>query len=837
MAQFLRQLFYLLTRPRQERILQDELEFHREMLERDRRAQRVGNALRLREESRDAWGWLWLDDLRHDLVYGFRGLLRVPAFTFCAVAVLALGTGVNLAAFHLLNTTVFRPLPVRDPDTLARFFIESPGSRSDAVPYPIVDYLAQHNSVLQAVMAVDTQMVAFGREGNEQVYAKFVSANFLRELGAQPAQGRLFDETGGAESPVALLGAGFWQRRLGSDVSYLGSVVYINRKPATVIGIVPVDFTGLDGSQPDVWLLLPQFPQFVEGSNLLSDFRAGSIRMYGRLKREFTPRSTEQALLPVMRELHRQYPHQVGENDRLTARSAAYLLQDDLQRAQPQEMAVGAMAALLMLLILGIACANLGNLQLARSMAREREIAIRSALGATRSRVVRLLIAESFLLAVMGTLVGMGLSAMGFHLLVTFVHASGFFLFTLDYRLFLFAFVIALLATTVFGIAPALQATRALRFARPRGRMFIGAQIAASCVLLIVSGLLIRSIRQGMGAQLGFDFERVIAVDPQLSSHGYDARQAAAFWDNLRAQFKAIPGVQEMSLCTAAPFGTTVGLYQDKAGTYKAYGTNVEPGYFSVLSIPLRSGRTFLSGDKKDVVIIGEKLARTLWPGENPLGQSWFGGKYQVIGVAAPARTTNMRDADSTEVYFPATEEDLSGSTLLIKTALPPHLLLPQIQALAGASDSRLFPRVTTLQDSFQARLEVSQRGAQIVSALAVLAALLAAAGVYGQVSYSVMRRKREIGVRMALGAGTVDVLGSVIRQFHWPFAFGIVIGIGIAGAASILLRHELYGLSHLDPLSYGGAVALLLVLATVAALLPARQALRVDPIEVLRHD
>lgn len=837
MIELLRRLRYLVTRRRQERELEDEMEFHREMMAREGRAASFGNTLRLREDSRDAWGWLWLEQLAQDLAYGVRVLRRTPVFTISAVLILALGIGVNLAAFHVFNVAVFRPLPVRDPDTIVRFIRQSPQMFSDGVSYPVLAYVEEHSSALAAVLGSTSLSVVFGRESGEEVRVKFVTANYFHELGAVPARGRLLDEsTAAGNDPVVVLSHGFWQRKLGGDSSSVSATVYLNRKPATVIGVVSEEFIGLDPSPTDLWLLVRQVPYFVEGSTLLTDFHAGSMTLYGRMKPGMSPQATEEALLPLMQELHRQQPDAVLEGEKLAAHPGAYLAALDLDRARPEEMALAAMAGLLMLLILGVACANLGNLQMARTVAREREIAIRSALGAGGARITRQLFTESLLLAAMGTLVGMALSATGFRVLVTMIDASGFFLFALDYRVFLFAFAIAFLATLLFGLAPAVRATRPIRSFRRPGRVFIAAQIAASCVLLIVAGLLIRSMQQALGQNLGFEFDRVIAIDPRMDSHGFQPAEASAYWDSLRAQLQSVPGVESTALCTYAPFGTRTSIYTNRERTYTAYSSHVDPGYFFTLAIPLLSGRNFAPGEK-NAVIVGEKLARIRWPGENPLGKPWSKGGPVVVGVAAPARTVGASDAESTEIYFPLRASDQSNGILLVRTAVPPETVLPQIRALVESQDRRLIPSVSLLKNDFYLRLEASEQAARVVSALGILAALLAAAGVYGQVCYSVAQRQKEIGVRVALGARPSNVVGLVLRQFYGPFGVGALIGIGIAAGVSVVLRRELYGLSHLDPASYAGAVGLLLVLAVLAALAPAQRALRVDPLEVLRHE
>jgi len=794
-----------------------------------------GNAALVAEVTRDQWGWVWLETLLQDARYGLRQLRRSPAFTSVAVLTLALGIGVNLAAFHFLNFLAFRPLPVRDPDSIVRLTPESPGSWSSSVSYPALDFYRRHNTVLSAVLGSADSELTFDRNPADRISAKFVTANFFAELGATPAYGRLLDpqsDDDAAAEPVAVLSHAFWQSRFASDPSILGKTVHLNMQPVTVIGVAPYDFTGLDAEGTAVWLPIARHPDLVAGSRLLSDHAMKSILLYGRLRPGVSMRQAEEGLKPLVAELRRQHPDQFAEKEILAARPGAYL--GDLSRAP---LPLLAFFAALVLLILVIACANLGNLMLARAVTREREIDIRFAVGASRARVIRQLLTESVLLALLGSVAGAAVAAVAVRVaLVIIMDVADFYRFALDARVFLVAFSLALLAAIVFGLAPALAATRKGHRGNRWRRVLITMQVAASCVLLIVSGLMVRSMRVAFTAPPGFEYERVVVVDPALGLHGYQDEAAAGYLADLRQRVNTMPGVEAASVCTMPPLGgrRTV-LSGDEPRRWEAFANDVDPGYFRTMGIPLLRGRNFSAGERRNVVIVSENLARQLWPAQDAIGQTF--SESLVVGVAGRARTGNLSDPDAAEIYFPLQQRDSSSAVLLVKTAGPPESHLEPLRVAAESLDFRVSPAATLLKNAYHERMRASGRSAMVVSSLGLLAALLAAIGVYGLVSYAVSERQKEMGIRLALGAARSDILVLVLRQFLRPVGIGVAVGLTLAAGLSLALRSLLFGLSNFDPASYAGAVLLFLALASVAGFVPARRAMRVDPLEVLRHE
>ncbi len=794
-----------------------------------------GNAALVAEVTRDQWGWRWLESLLQDARYGLRQLRGHPGFTLVAVLTLGLGVGVNLAAFHFLNFLVFKPLPVRDPDSIVRLSPASPGGSSTSLPYAAMDFYRRHNTVLSAVLASSSDELTFGDDPAARIYVKFVTANFFSELGAAPAYGRLLDprmDERSAAEPVAVLGYGFWQRRFGSDPGIVGKTILLNLRPVTVVGIAPYDFTGLDAEDTAVWLPVVHHPHFIEGSGMLTDMDKSPMDMYGRLRPGVTLQQAQDALRPLVAELRRQYPQHFSEGEYLALHPGAYL--EDLSNAP---LPLLAFFAALVLLILVIACANLGILMLARGVAREREISIRFAVGASRGRIVRQLLTESLLLALLGSVAGAAIAAVAVRIaLAMVIDVAHFYRFALDLRVFAVAFLLAILATTVFGLTPALAAARKAHRAPRARRVLVAVQVAASCVLLIVSGLMVRSLRLALTADPGFDYQRVLTIEPALSLHGYDGPTAAAYLETLRERVGAMPAVESAALCTAPPLSGRVIIYTGvKPQPWRAFANEVDPSFFRTVGIPLLRGRNFSPGESQKVAIVSDALARQLWPDQDPLGQSF--SEAIVIGVAARARTAELSDPDAAQVYMPLQTRNAGSAVLLVKASGPPEAHLEPLRAAAQALDPRVMPSVTLMKDTYQQRVAASGHGAIVVSSLGLLAALLAAIGVYGLVSYVVSERQKEMGIRLALGASRSSLLELVLRQFYTPLLLGIVAGVSLAAGLSLALRSMLFGLSHLDPASYVAAVLFFLLLAGAAALLPARRATKINPVEVLRYE
>lgn len=835
MRELWRRLYFLAHRRRMERELAEEMAAHREMMAADDRAA-FGNTLRLREEARDAWGWTWLDQFGQDLAYGARMLRKSPLFTLSAVAVLAVGIGVNVGAFQLLDTLLLRPLPVRDPQTLYNFSRRNYNSHDTGVPYPELKFMTENATVLSAVMGITERDLFFGDSATERVRTQYVTANYFSELGAGAAWGRVLDpmrdETAEAE-PVVVLSYGFWQRRFGPDSSIAGKMIRLNKKPVRVVGVASFDFTGFEPVGVDAWAPLVQEPYLVEGSKLMTAWDT-SLHMFGRLKPSITPRAAEDGLRPLVARLKEQQPKVFWDGEFLEAQPAGYLASMDRD-----VLPVFGLAATLVLLVLVVACANLGNLQLAKALARNHEIRIRASVGAGRGRLVRQLLTESLLLALLGSAVGLFLAFIAAKGVLTILNAPQFLNPSLDYRVVLFVLGMAVLATLLFGLAPALQATRRGKPGTRARMVLVGGQVAASCILLIVSSLLVRGIHRILTAHPGFEYKQALTVDPELYGHGFQPAEAEQYMNELAARVRQLRGVESVALATIPPLGHRISSEGfDKYPGVEVFRNDVDSGFLRTMEIPIVRGRGLQPGDR-DVVVVSESLARKIWRGEDAIGKRYprENTVETVVGVAGNARLVALSNNEATEVYRPLATRLMPNTVLVVKATGAPSEVAGEVRDVAASMDRKVTPAVTLLRTSFEEQVKNSQRGAFVVSLLGALALLLAATGIYGVVAFAVTQRTREIGVRMALGAQPGHVLGLVLRQFSRPAAAGLVVGVAGAAGLSLVLRRVLYGLSHLDPFSYAAGLVLFGAVAALAALLPARRALRVDPAMALRYE
>jgi predicted permease len=856
MKEFFRRLQYLLNRRRFDAELAADLEVHREMAARQGGIP-LGNALHLREEARDAWGWTWIDRFLQDLRYAARTLRKSPGFTLMAVFMLAIGTGVNIAAFGFFDFMVLRPLNVRDPATLLRFHRRSPQAYSFVLPYPEIAFFREYSKTLSAVLALEyTNLAVDGEE--RPLKAHFVSENWFRELGASAALGRLLEPALDAAvhaEPVVVLGHGFWRRHFGGDPSVVGRVVLFNGKPATVIGVAAAEFTGLSLGQPDIWAPLTQQPYFSPGSRLLTDFSIdlGWVQMWGRLAPGVTPQAAQEELKSLAAELHRQHPNDIWEHESIPGEPSGYAqsLMTGGRRGTGTEQRdniypVAAMVGTLTLLILAVACANLGSLQLARGVARSREIAIRIAVGAGRGRLVRQFMTESLMLAVLGSTVGLLMGYLLLRILMVSTGSPAWLDPTPDWRVIAFAIGVAGVTAILFGLAPALQIARQRHRVTSMRQVLVGAQVAASCVLLIVAGLLVRALDNATGTQPGFAYRSIVAVEPELAMHGYTTARARTYFDTLQERLRRLPGVESVSLTNIPPFGSVINTERTEIDGRVdwALADNVAPEYFQTMKIPLLRGRTFRAGESH-VVIVSQSLARRFWPQADPLqqqlpvGEDAAGGAltYTVVGVSGDARIAMLEDPDVSEIYFPAEPDQLPGMTAVIRTAGPPESVVTAVSSIAKSIDPQVLPSVQMLQSALHHKLESARYGALAVSVLGLAALGLACLGIVGVVAYTVSQRIKEIGIRVALGARPWHVVSAILRQFSLPVAVGLLVGAGGAAALSSVLRRVLYGVSALDPAAYLSAVGLFAVAAALAAWLPARRALRLDPMRALRCD
>lgn len=841
MGSLFRRLRYLLNRRRFDRELESDMEFHREMMAREGRRD-FGNMLRLREQARDAWGWTWIERSGQDLRYALRTLMRSPGFTVTAVLVLAIGIGVNVTAFSLFNMIALKPLPVRDPGSLVLLQRRSPEIIQSEMPYPSVIFYRDHAKTLSSVMAVMGVPPMHLDGSAEPVRADFATGNYFSELGTRAALGRLFDPATEGKpdaAPVAVLSYGAWQRRFGADPSLVGRTIRLDNKPATVIGILPSTFASLGGEIPDIWLPLAQQPYFIEGSKVLTDSSASSVRMWARLAPGVTAKMAEQELLMLTNELRRQHPKEIWDNEYIRSDPSGHL-----RVMTPEMYQVATMVAVLTLLILLVACANLGGLLLARGVTREHEMGIRMAIGAIRKRIFRQLFTESLLLASLGAIAAVGFSYAVLRVTLVWLDAPQWLSPVPDWRVLIFLIGTALGAAIFFGLTPALQIARQ-RQRKPIARqVLVGAQVAASCILLIVAGLLVRAMHHTLYTSPGFGYEHVFSIDPQLGVHGYTPSSAQAYLTRMESRLRAAPGVTSVSLVKLPPMGHTVSRTDvEIAGRSVAIYPNwVEPGFFQTMNIPLLLGRTLLPGEK-NAVVISESFARRQWPGQNPLGKQFdskdagSGPRDTVVGVAGDARLNALNDDDAVEEYWSAQAADMPGMSMVVKMSGPTETFVPMAKGIAESLDPKIFPEIRPLKSLYHNTVSRVEQLAMVVSLIGLVAVLLAGVGIVGLVAYSVSQRTKEIAIRLALGAERAQVLAAVLRQFAWPMTIGLMAGVGVAAAASKVLRKVLFGVSNLDPASYAGAIAVLVGIVGVAAFLPARRALRLNLAKILHYE
>jgi predicted permease len=839
MGELFRRFHYLLHRNRLQRELQNDMEFHREMSARAG-SSNFGNTLRMQEQAREAWGWMWLERLMQDLRYAWRILRGSPGFTVTAILVLAIGVGANVTAFSLFNLIALKPLPIRDPESIVRLERRSPENITPTMPFVSVEFYREHARTLSAVMETMGAPAMEFEQDMQPVSVRFVSSNYFAELGTRSALGSLQLPPERNAPPMVVLSYGFWQARFGGDPSIIGRTVHLNKKPATVIGILPEDFAVLDGSDSDVWLPILQQPYFVEGSKLLTDTRSGGdVAMWARLASGVTPRAAEQELLGLTNQLRKLYPKLIWDNEYIISEPGGH---NTIMRPEMYEIA--AMVGGLVLLILVVACTNLGGLMMARGIAREHEISIRVSIGANRQRIFRQLFTESLLLASLGSLAGLALSCLVMRLTLTATDAPRWMSSIPDWRVLAFTAGITGLVAILFGFAPAWQIARQRQRRNFVRQVLIGTQLAASSVLLIVAALLARATHHVLYTDPGFGYEQVFSIAPGLDNHGYDAAKSRAYLDQLKTRLSALPGVQSVALSQMALLGNGVTasmsvLLHGKPVTI--YPNSVDAAFFRTMDIPLLRGRTFLPGEK-DVDIVSESFAARQWPGEDPLGKSMWrddskNNKDVIVGVVGDAHIKALNDTDALEAYWPAQPENLPGMSVIVKTVGDPGQMLQQAKTVVESLDPKLFPYIWTLKSGFRKNTKDLEDITTIVGLLGMLAISIAAIGIIGLVAYSVSQRTKEIAIRLALGAKRLHVIAAVLKQFCWPIALGVIAGVGATAAVSRFLRRFLFGIGNLDPISYVAGTAILIMLIGLSAVAPVRRALRLDLARTLHYE
>ncbi len=827
-----------------------------------------------------------MENLLKDLRYGVRALLSAPGFTAVAVLSLALGIGVNATIFSVVNSVLLRPLPVADPDELVELYTTTGSEDFPYSVYSYPDYLdIRDNNEVFSGLVVHSLAVASVRheEASRTVMLEVVSGNFFDVLGIQPALGRTFapseNDTEGTH-PVVVLSHGFWRSQFGADPDLIGEEIRINTTPFTVIGIAPASFTGmLPAVSPSLWIptmmnevVSPMGIQDVEESPI-GDTRVerrGSRWLFvkGRLGEDVTIERAQANIEALMARLEETYP-ETNEDRGAMLRPASSV------RFHPMiDSALTPVAGLLLGvvgLVLLIACANIANMLLARGSARHREIAVRLALGASRGRLVRQLLTESFLLAGTGGILGFLLSiwatrlALGMDALASLTISFDF---GVDFRVFMFALMASVATGLAFGLVPALRASRPQLTAALKGGetirqgsqrrlglrdVLVISQIAVSLLLLVGAALLVRSLQAAKAVDLGFDVENVATQEMQLDMIGYSDEQAHIFQNQLLERVRALPEVEAAALVRRLPLSTNIsitgvyisGVHESRDDGYIADETYVGPGYFETMGVPLLEGRDFTLQDTPEsprVAIVNETMARTYWPGENVLGKRFRadgldGPDVEIVGVARDHKVRTVGEEPRPYVHFAHSQQRSTYTNLVARTRGDVSQLVATLRRELNAMEPDLPSGEGSMRESVEVTLLPVSVGAKLLSAFGALAMLLAAMGLYGVISYSVSRRVREVGIRVALGADYLNVIKLVVQRGMVLALIGVVVGAAAAAALSSLLRSVLYGISAIDPAAFAGAAALLLCVAFLANYIPARRAARVDPMIALRNE
>ncbi len=876
--------------------LSEELQFHLDRLieqnlrsgmapaEARREALReIGGLAQYQEECRDARGIGWIEHLAGDLRYGFRMMRRNPGFSAVAIISLALGIGANTAIFTLINALNLEYLPVVRPHELVRIQLQTPRGNQEALSAYALDFWRTHNDLFSDVFTQSSQRFDVQNGGETMpVTGAYVSGDYFPALGVAPILGRWFgpsddQESGGPDGPVAVISYRFWMGRFGGDRSVLGRTLVIEETPVQIVGVMPPSFFGVEvGQSPNLFVPLRLEAPMQKDRSLLHNQRAWWLLILAR-KRPGVSDAEMRAGLQVL------YPRFVDEalpNDgparrtqylkwRLDAADASHGI-SGLRRqfSEPLYILMGIVGMVLL-----IACANVANLLLARTSARRHEVATRQALGAGRGRLVRQLLTESLMLSSCGAVLGIAFAFWGCRLLLSILSTQQRTVdlnIRPDWPVLGFTGLVAVLTGLLFGIAPALRATRAgvasslkdnAQRAGQRSRttnILVVVQVALCLVLLIGAGLFVRTFWNLLHQDLGYDRHGlyVASIDPRPA--GFRGERLKGLYEQLIQSLKRDPGVQSASLSLTTPIASCCwfdpivaeGFTEAPSERKDSYLNRISPGFFQTFGTHILMGRDFSMADGSTTAlkaIISESIAKHYFAGQNPIGKhiSVFGEGFdrnsEIIGVVQDMRTRGLRAGTEYEAYFNMFQ-DRSPSDMIVEVRTAKGLA--SAATLVRDHVRALNPQIPVNVESLSAQIEQTALKDRMTAILAgffgVLALLLAAIGLYGIMSYAVILRTNELGIRMALGAQSSEVTWMILRQALTLAGAGSVVGIGAALGGSRLLTSlssMLFGLEAGDPITIAATTFLLIVLACVAGYVPARRAARLDPVEALRNE
>lgn len=892
-----RRLVGLFGKERSDRELAEEIESHlqmniednlrRGMTSQEARRQallKFGGVELAKENYREQRGILALETFWRDVRFGARVLMKSPALVAIVAVTLGLGIGANTAIFGLVDGALLRPLPVRNPEEIMVLAPEQKGMTLQTYFMSYPDYLDYRKetdafSDLFATYSI-YNFASLSADGKaDHIVTSYVTGNYFPALGILPAAGRLFFR-GEAETPgeetIMVLGHTYWQKRFGGDLGVVGKHVLVDGKSATIVGVAPKGFGGVySGAHMDAFLPMSAAPGFERGSEGFAGSRgARLLRVLGRLKPGVSVKQAQSAVNVVASRLAEQY---ADADKEITVQVVPET------RARPDPMVSDAVPVIvtsffaLAALVLLLACMNVANVLIVRATARQREMGIRAALGAGRGRLMLQMLTEAILLALLGAVAGWVLREWAFSAINSTVRSmsnSGTMPeATFSWSIHVYTLGITLLTGIAVGLWPALRSTGAdvntvlresgrsetggRRHHRIRNVLVVG-QFAGSLVLLIVAGLFVRTLTQLERSNLGFDPNNVLNVTMDPHGIGYDEARTQQFFRDLQLRVEALPGVQSVAQTLSVPMGVPMdGRFVYVEGKPRAPGeqaplvtcNRVGPTYFGTMRVPLLRGRGFFEADDEKtppVAVVNENMAERFWPNENAIGKRFSvsgtaGPWVEVVGVAANGKYFVLALAKPTPYfYLPLAQNFAAQRTLQIRSAVAPETLVAAVEnEIHSLAPGLPVFDVRTMKDTLggTSGFFVFRLGAALAGAMGVLGLVLAVVGVYGLVSYSAAQRTHEIGIRMAMGAERTDILKLILRDGMVLVVVGVVVGLGAAWALSRTMAQMFIGVSPTDPMTYVLVTVLLVGVALWACYLPARRAMRVDPMVALRYE
>lgn len=817
-------------------------------------------------------------DVLADFRQGLRAMGRNSVVTLAAVLSLALGIGANSTVFSLVYAVFLKPLPLHEPESLhAMYTVDERFPGFSPVSWRNYEDFRDQNEVVSGLAAFMATRLNLSSGGEpQQVVGEIVSGNYFEVLGVRMQQGRTIspadDQTLGSH-PVVVLSHSLFSRRFGGDEALVGQTIQLNGRPFTVIGVTAPGYRGTSLLEAtELWVPLAMYQQVLNGPFLrfFEERRALFLNTVGRLRDGVTPAKATAAMQTIARRLEQAYPiDNEGRSVTLIPLTQA-TIQPEMRSGAAR---AGAVLSVTVGVVLLIACANIANLLLARASGRRKEIAMRLALGASRGRLVRQLLVESLLLGLVGGIASLALSALGVRLLWAFrppmLEQAAIDL-SPNPVVFVFTLTVAVTSAVIFGLVPALAATRLSLVSTLRGtaeppsrligafglrQLIVVLQVALAFVALVGAGLFLRSLGQAQKIDPGFDVEPLLAVSFDIGAQGYDQARGESFYDRLLERVARAPGVERSSLASNIPLSNVGGFQRSITieGQEPPPGVDgifvvtnvVTPKHFETTGIELRSGRDFSDFDRVDseqVVIINETMEDHFWPKEGAVGQglSFFGDETprQVVGVVADSKNFTLGETPQSTVYLPLQQSYASAMTLFVRAAGDPAALVdPMGRAVQEIDPSLPLIHTWTIDKVLQRSLWAPHLGASLLQVFGGLSLILAVIGIYGVMAYIVYLRRREIGIRMAIGAGRPKVLLMILGQGFLIVGIGILVGMGAAFYLSRSVSSLLYGIGPVDISTFLAVATLLAVAALGALAVPAQRAIRLDPVQVLRPE